>query len=445
MLSFYEFNCLLDAKKGNISETAIDDLMAKLKARKAQKGTAVVEPVTNVPQAEPTASPVNVDDMAAKIAALKQAQGAFADKASQPAAAKPAASATAAPVTKPAATGNRDINDPTAGKKYRVGVNRPAGEKNISNQMSPVATGNKDQARAALGMDDVAEFNQILMSGGGVEGGGEKFRHYAREALRAMGVEAPEGAFQIVPKAEGRPGEVVIPDLKKIKQVISSTWKSISPDYDVKGNRIAKEEMPPRMADFHSKIAAGLFNGFSTPVVHRAYQFFSTLKNPTLWGKMTTIDQLVAKLGQLPNKGGLQVPSPEDNRAAVDLLIKTDMSGKYRMFEIEGDPKDGKSKIIINGFPGGSDDEQDKLNTPVAAIPGKPDPGVSMGDLPGRSNKRALRNKLPGDLSGANKLRLALGLDPEKQKESVSQPKGTTIKEANDWMDLYCLMEEQGV
>ena len=424
MLSFYEFDCLINQSKKEINEGGTLNLLKSFFAKKnAGQAAATPAPVAQqAPQQAPQPS-----------AAIKAP---VAQQAPQPSAAptiSPAPTALKAPAAKPARQKGSIVNS------------KPDQNASLS----------KDEFRKLRGGGDspLTQWNNMCRSIGNI--GGDKVSTWAwamYDALKEIGVQVPPlqtgQPFQLAFSA-GSSGQSDLPEIVVNPQQLRRAEKMIWQKY---GND-PTEPIPEKQNSLDAALLQGLVKSQNpqdqekelnhlkmnmlmgtSPDANikkrlRAIEFNKLVRHHDLTDKPMTIAQLSQVLGSQAGNGGVGKSSPEEDMQALAHLIKTDIAGKYHTFRIMPGP-DGKrsakltpnTNILINAPKdlGKSNDELGSAD----------DKNVAQLDA-----KRQLQRTLANKKKGINALDVPNG---QPKVESKKQ------KDSSDWMDVVEMMEHWG-
>jgi hypothetical protein len=304
MLSFYEFNCLLEVDQAKLK--AIAD---QLRAANAAKKSAIADP-------SPPASPAPTLD----AAALQKIRSA-------PPAVAPQTSGGAIRVNKP------DINDPTHPNHHNRGANREGIKPSSSKAMkTTAASGDEGEARF---LDSITTFNDILSAKGGVSE-----RGMAIMAMAKLGydlTQVPAGPFIF---AAGKPTgrndvpEVVLPSVDDIAKVKDMVTKFTAGD-----RAQAFEEVPDLPGAIYAFWAKNPDSEESKVLANKMLQFEKVMHSPKIVNRPMTLAQLAGALGGTSLKGGLDAVAnnDEDQKALRTLIRIAQRHGFGHMFDINGD------------------------------------------------------------------------------------------------------------
>jgi hypothetical protein len=471
MLSFYEFDCLLqkNKKRNRLSEMAfgqnpkaMDDFTSMLDAfakanAERQKGvqTPAVAPMTSEPPIETPAKP------AAPAAGPTQPkkQGAARKDAVGGGVAKP----TAAAAIKPVLNTKMDPNDPSSpeGREKRAQYGREKG----------------GMLRNLKGQTELDRWNMMVSRGGQI--GNQEVSTWAwalKKKLEEFGVKFPQmkdGQLYVLSFAPGaskehNPRELpeIVVGPNQFKRASKAVWGE-----DFLGNADTEPEMT-RVSDFDRRLKASMIQPSEIEgeepsvdpemqeIVQRALQFSKVLFNDKFThafvGKPMSVKQLAHELNKIAPMETVADERKRDNalanapdlaarrniqrdpmeiaheravsEEAIAHMINLDLSlppeERYGFFQWKRQPKEGPQvtpeSVVVVVPPNEMRNDTDNLSTPVAAGGEQPTQGRTAKDLAAQYKAKMTRQQ--------------------------KQPQPPTPRtEGTDWMDICELMEHWGI
>lgn len=409
MLSFYEFNCLLDTHRKaapKLNEAGLSpEQIAQIKLRQdaikkkvAQSKAGKVEPTTPAPtEGEP--KPTFAGNQPAPKAPKPAANPSVLAKADAPAAPAPEAPATPAAAKPLKRNVSPDVNDPSAADRlgrvdqlHQQAVNQgTSGTRvNSSRAMSAVPTNKSKDITTHRSAELISNFNSYLNS--------VTFQVLTQMAVAELGLpyQIPEGKFRVstVPEPKSLDNVVVMqkPDLLKVIRKVLNYTKQEKGDTGYGTNVSYRQALVKPYSHDES----------ARDVLLRTLQFEGQLHNPAVIGKPMTIAQLAHTLGGLAVKGGLENPNANNDVDIVSYMIETaQKNGFGKFFQVNGDLNDPNTQVTV----------------------------VPLDKLSGA-----------GDSFGT-KLDKAIG---SAQPQAAPQPKLAGANESTDWMSIVESMEHWG-